>query len=183
MILNESDKCLVSRVFKSHHAGSLHSLAQTGSVGFTPEHVAGEISGTLCHDESKGVDILSHTHKGQEAHPALWQHFLILGLKMYQTQTTDGRINILNMMAKFSQCDICHLFSRYCEGSWCNIDRNWNPVVFNSAAHCCLQGFIYHIHTCKNTRLMHKGYCRKAWRWVWRDVSLPTGFETTSLPR
>lgn len=71
IFLNESDKCLVLRVFKTHHAGSLHSLAQTGSIGFTPEHVAGEISGTLCHDEREGVDILSHAHKGQEAHPAL----------------------------------------------------------------------------------------------------------------
>lgn len=57
--------------FQTHHAGSLHGLAETGSVGFTPEHVAGEISGTFCHDESKGVDILPYPHEGQEAHPAL----------------------------------------------------------------------------------------------------------------
>lgn len=83
--LNESGTRFVSRVFKTHHAGRLHGLAQAGSVGFTPEHVAGEISGTLCHDESEGVDVLSYTHEGQEAHPAFWQHLLILGLERCQT--------------------------------------------------------------------------------------------------
>lgn len=52
--------------------------------------MAGKISGTLCHDESKGVDILSDSHERQEAHPALWQHLLILGLEMEETEKTGG---------------------------------------------------------------------------------------------
>lgn len=161
IFLYDSGERLVSRVFKTHHAGSLHSLAQAGGVGFTPEHVAGEIPGPLRHDESEGVDILSHTHKGQKTHPALRQHFLILGLEMDQRQTTDGRIKLLNMIAGFSQCDIGYLFSSYRQGSWCNIDRNRNPVVFDSAAHRCLQCIVYHIHTCKNTTPIRKRDCRK----------------------
>ena len=68
--------------FTTYHAGSLHGLTQTGSIGFAPKHVTGEISGTLRHDESKSVDVLSHAHEGQEAHPALWQHLFILGLEI-----------------------------------------------------------------------------------------------------
>ena len=61
----------LTHVFTTHHASGLHGFTQTGSVGFTPKHVTGEISGTLRHDESKCVDILSHAHEGQEAHSAL----------------------------------------------------------------------------------------------------------------
>lgn len=58
-------------LFVTHHAGGLDSLTQAGCVGLAPEHVTGEISGTLGHDESKGVDVFPHTHERQETHPAL----------------------------------------------------------------------------------------------------------------
>lgn len=70
--------CQIQSCFIAHHARSLHSLTQTGSVGFTPEHVAGEISGTFCHDKSKGVDIFAYTHERQETHSTFWQHLIIL---------------------------------------------------------------------------------------------------------
>lgn len=64
--------------YVTHHAGSLHRLAQTGRVGFAPKHVTGEIPGTLGHDERECVDVLSHAHERQETHPALRQHLLVL---------------------------------------------------------------------------------------------------------
>lgn len=70
-VIHTQSENIYHDLLTTHHAGSLYSLAQTGSVGFAPKHVAGEISGTLCHDESKGVDVLAHTHERQEAHPAL----------------------------------------------------------------------------------------------------------------
>lgn len=78
----------------THHAGGLHSLTQTGSVWFAPKHVTGEISGTLRHDESESVDVLSHTHERQETHPALRQHLLILGLEIEMTVEEFTKCNL-----------------------------------------------------------------------------------------
>lgn len=67
-----------------------------------------------------------------------------------EKRITRRRINLLDMIQTFSQRATRYLFRSYCEGSWCNIDMNWDPVVFDSAAHCRLQCIVDDIHTCRN---------------------------------
>lgn len=57
--------------WQTHHACSLHGLAQTGSIGLAPEHVANKISGAFGHDEGKSMYIFPHAHEWQEAHATL----------------------------------------------------------------------------------------------------------------
>lgn len=55
----------------TYHACCLHGLAQTGSIGLAPEHVADEISRTFSHDEGKSMYIFPHAHEWQEANTTL----------------------------------------------------------------------------------------------------------------
>lgn len=74
----------------THHAGCLHGLAQAGSIGLAPEHVAGKVSRPLRHDEGESVDVLPHAHKGEETHATLTQDFLRLGWREAERRS-EGR--------------------------------------------------------------------------------------------